>query len=102
MTEQSPKKAIKTSASVCQFCDQNLPCGVLKTALEILDQESQTAQDTYNRELFNNFRRKLEGLGYGYPHSQEVCWLHDKRTIVQDLAKDAKRLIDEVRSRQSA
>lgn len=89
-------------SSVCDFCDQNYSCGVLKTALEVLDQESRISCDLYSRDLFLNFTRKLEKYGYHYPDSHQLCWLNDKRTFLYDLVNEATRLINEVRSRNKS
>jgi hypothetical protein len=88
--------------SVCDLCGQNYSCGVLKTAIEILDKESGSAPDTYSRELFKNFKLKLARFGYHYPASDTMCWLNDKRPVVNDLVREAMGLIEEVRSRYTA
>ena len=86
--------------AICDFCQQSYSCGVLKTALEILDKETQNTHETYPRELFLDFRKKLQRLGYVYPQAKELCWLSDKGPIISDLADEATRIISEVRSRK--
>ena len=90
------------SENACDFCNQNYPCGTLKAAIEILSKESETANNTYSRELTREFLDKLSHYGYHFPVSDKMCWLNDKRPIVNDLVREATRLIEEVRTRRMA
>ena len=49
-----------------------------------------------------DFKARLEQLGYSYPVSNELCWLHDKKPVVRDLIDEAARFIEEVRVRRGA
>ncbi len=86
---------------VCSFCNENFSCGVLKTAIEILEWESNKSSNEEFHEAFRIFRDKVSKYGYRYPTSDRYCELHGQRDLIQKLTTEASDLIDRFKKKSN-
>ncbi len=87
------------TSDACVSCNQGYTCGVLKTALVILDEQLKSSEDKNCKQRYEDFQEKLRTYGYQFPDGLNKCWLSDKREVIEGLIDEARVLLDSAKSK---
>jgi hypothetical protein len=85
-------KSVPAILKPCARCDRNFECGVLASALAILEKHQALVCDPESRALYNAFLRRINSYGFAYPEGTELCGLATEKGDVRGLLDEAVRL----------
>ena len=83
--------------NACEACPSNYECSKLRFALEMLGRESRGCLSFLAKDAEKELRNRLAEYGFQFDDSGDLCWLHDKRSVVQDLTDQAISILGDVR-----